>query len=94
LCDSGALDGEEAVMAEVRAMEMVIAVMVGREGTLAEMDAPKRHNGEEYWQYQVRKARQRVLIINPNYHLEEALEAVVAAMPELDNFAWLFTASC
>jgi hypothetical protein len=74
----GALDGQEAVAAEVRAMELVIAVMVRREGTLAEMDTPKRHQGEDKWQYQVRKARERVLIITPNYHLEEALEAFVA----------------
>jgi hypothetical protein len=43
-------------------------------------DAPKRHQGEDKWQYQVRKARERVLIINPKYCLEEALEAFVAEL--------------
>jgi hypothetical protein len=67
----GALNGLDAVQAEVHLMEKVIAVMVGREGSLVEQQAPKRHAGEEHWRYQVRKARERVLIVNPNYHLEE-----------------------
>jgi hypothetical protein len=62
----GALDGQEALVEEVRAIESVIAVMVGREGTLVEMLAPERGEGEEYWQYQVRKARERALNIYPN----------------------------
>jgi hypothetical protein len=67
----GALDGEEAVLAEVGLMEKVIAVMVGREGSLVEMQAPEQREGEEDWRFQVRRARERVLIVNPNYHLEE-----------------------
>jgi hypothetical protein len=42
-----ALVGREAVAAEVQAMELVIAVMVGREGTLAEMTVPERLEGED-----------------------------------------------
>jgi hypothetical protein len=68
----GALNGLDAVQAETQLTDKVIAVMVGRGGTLVEMQAPKRHEGEEWhWQYQVRKAQERGLIINPNYHLEE-----------------------
>jgi MCM6 C-terminal winged-helix domain len=68
----GALAGqEEAVAAEVQLMQKVIAVMVGREGSLVEMRAPEQLEGEDTGQFQVRRARQRVLIVNPNYHLEE-----------------------
>jgi hypothetical protein len=51
----------------------LLAVMVGREGSLVEMRAPKRHEGDEHRQYEVRKARERILIVNPNYHLEDQL---------------------
>jgi hypothetical protein len=67
----GALNGLDAAQAEVRAVELVIAVMVGSESSLVEQQAPKRHEDEEHWRYQMRKARERVLIVNPNYHLEE-----------------------
>jgi hypothetical protein len=59
-------------------MESVISVMVGREGSVAEMTKPERLQGEDRRQYQARKARERVVIINPNYHADEVLTYVVS----------------
>jgi hypothetical protein len=62
----GALVGLEAVAAEAHAMELVISVMLDREGSLSEMTKPER----------LQKARERVVFINPNYHADEVLKYV------------------
>jgi hypothetical protein len=43
----GALGGQDAVQAEVQLMERVIAVMVGRVGTLVAVQVRERGEGEE-----------------------------------------------
>jgi hypothetical protein len=67
----GALDKQDAVMAEVQRMQRVFAAMVDREGTLVEIQVPERREGEEHAMYQVRRAKERVLTINSNYYLED-----------------------
>jgi hypothetical protein len=71
----GALVGREAVAAEAHAMELLISVMVDRESSLSEMTKPERLQGEDMRQYQARKARERVVIINPNVADDEVGEA-------------------
>ena len=56
--------------AEIQLMQEVIQVMVSREGTLVEMQVPERKAGEGRQEYIIRRAKERVLIINPNFYME------------------------
>ena len=51
-------------------MQKVIQVMVSREGTLVEMQVPERRAGEGRQEFIVRREKERVLIINPNFYME------------------------
>lgn len=66
----GKLQGQDEVVAEIQLIQRVIHVMLAREGTLVEMRVPERHPGEGREEYAVRKEKERVLIINPNYYME------------------------
>lgn len=58
------------MVAEIQLIQRVIHVMLSRHGTLVEMRVPERHAGEGREEYAVRKEKERVLIINPNYYME------------------------
>ena len=65
-----AIKDEKEVHAEIQLMQEVIQVMVSREGTLVEMQVPERKAGEGRQEYIIRRAKERVLIINPNFYME------------------------
>lgn len=44
--------------------------MLSRHGTLVEMRVPERLAGEGREEYAIRKEKERVLIINPNYYMD------------------------
>jgi hypothetical protein len=64
------VDGEEAVVAEIQLLQKVIHVMVAREGTLVEMQVPERRSGESREEHVLRREKERILVINPNYYIE------------------------
>ena len=66
----GALDGQAAVVAEIQLLQKVIHVMVAREGTLVEMQVPERRAGETRAEHVLRREKERVLVVNPNYYME------------------------
>lgn len=66
----GKLQGQEEVVAEIQLLQRVIHVMLSRHGTLVEMRVPGRAAGEGREEYAVRKEKERVLIINPNYYMD------------------------
>jgi hypothetical protein len=65
-----ALQGQQDIIAEIQLMQKVIQVMVAREGTLVEMQVPERAAGEGRQEFLVRREKERILIINPNYYME------------------------
>lgn len=65
-----AITGEPQVVSEIQLMQKVIQVMVSREGTLVEMQVPERRAGEGRQEFIVRREKERVLIINPNFYME------------------------
>ena len=64
------MDGQEAVVAEIQLLQKVIHVMVTREGTLVEMQVPERRADETRQEHILRKEKERILVINPNYYME------------------------
>lgn len=57
-------------MAEIQLLQKVISVMVSREGTLVEMQVPERRTGETCEEHVLRREKERILIVNPNYYIE------------------------
>jgi hypothetical protein len=44
--------------------------MITREGTLVEMQVPERRHDELRQEHVLRKEKERILVINPNYYIE------------------------
>jgi hypothetical protein len=57
-------------VAEIQLLQKVISVMVSREGTLVEMQVPERRTGETREEHVLRREKERILIVNPNYYIE------------------------
>ena len=59
---------DEAIVEEIVLLSKCIHVLVSRDGTLVEVGTPAQRTGEARADYLTRHQKERVLMINPNFH--------------------------